>query len=639
MAMKLKRPDADGKKQGKISPSGGGEKEHNGRRTALILCLIALPVLILFYVVILYWSNPHTKGKQLRLDAYLTLVRQGQVQDATILDLDNRITGHYSGGNYWIATGSSQISPIFSQIFAALNQAGVPTVVKQQPLKNLIGPVTTVLPVMILLDGLVIVILLVSGRGAGDALGGFGKSRHKRQATGESKITFSDVAGVDEAIEELREVRDYLSQPDRFLAMGASVPKGILLTGPPGCGKTLLARALAGESHVPFFSISGSDFVEMFVGVGAARIRDLFKVAKANTPAIIFIDELDAVGRSRTVAAVSGQDERESTLNQLLVEMDGFDSGSGVLVVAATNRPDILDSALLRPGRFDRRVTIERPDIRGRLDILRVHARGKPMADEVDLEQVARRTVGFSGADLSNVVNEGAILASRRGSEVIQSSHLVEAIERVVAGPERKSRIMTPADRDRIAFHEAGHAVVAASMPGHDPIGKVSIVSRGHAGGFNWIVPERDQLIASRNELTYRIAFFMGGRASEEMILGDVSTTAEDDLQRASVLARRMVAELGMSTRLGPMSVKADPSAYEPTTPSPRLLSDIDDEILSILREGEEYAKATIRENRAVIDQLVAKLVEVESLEGEVLDAFLSGVVAPQMAPPVPAAS
>jgi cell division protease FtsH len=630
MAMNLRRRGKDGEpKGGKIQSDEGKEKERNGRRMALILCLIALPVLILFYAVVLYWSNPHTGGRQLRLDAYLTLIRQGQVQDATILDVDNRITGHYSGGQYWIATGSSQISPIFSQIFAALNQAGVPTVVKQQPLKNLIGPVTTVLPVMILLDGLVIVILLVSGRGAGDALGGFGKSRHKRQQQGESKITFADVAGVDEAIEELREVRDYLSNPDRFLAMGAQVPKGILLTGPPGCGKTLLARALAGESHVPFFSISGSDFVEMFVGVGAARIRDLFRVAKANTPAIIFIDELDAVGRSRTVAAVSGQDERESTLNQLLVEMDGFDSGSGILLVGATNRPDILDSALLRPGRFDRRITIERPDIRGRLDILRVHARGKPMADEVDLEMIARRTVGFSGADLANVVNEGAILASRRGSEVIQSAHLAEAIERVVAGPERKSRILTPADRDRIAYHEAGHAVVAASMPGHDPIGKVSIVSRGHAGGFNWIVPERDVLIASRIELTHRIAFFMAGRASEEVILGDVSTTAEDDIQRASALARRMVAELGMSDRLGPMSLKPDMSAYEPTTPSPRLLSDVDAEILTILREGEAYALATIRENRAVIDQLVAKLVEVESLEGDVLNAFLSGVVAP----------
>jgi cell division protease FtsH len=635
MAMMMRRRsenDAPAPRTDKQARSSGSDKEHNGRRTALILCLLALPILILFYVVVLYWSNPHTGGHELRLDAYLTLVKQGQVQDATILDVDNRITGHYSGGQYWVATGSSQLSPVFQEAFSALSQAGVPTVVKQQPLKNLIGPITTVLPVMILLDGLIIVILLVSGRGGADAFGGFGKSRAKRQAQGESKITFSDVAGVDEAIEELREVRDYLARPDRFLAMGASVPKGILLTGPPGCGKTLLARALAGESHVPFFSISGSDFVEMFVGVGAARIRDLFRVAKANTPAIVFIDELDAVGRSRTIAAVSGQDERESTLNQLLVELDGFDSGSGVLVVAASNRPDILDSALLRPGRFDRRITIERPDIRGRLDILRVHARGKPMADSVDLELIARRTVGFSGADLANVVNEAAILASRRSSELIQSSHLVEAIERVVAGPERKSRILSNEDRDRIAFHEAGHAVVAASLPGHPPIGKVSIVARGSVGaGFNWLLPVGDQLISTRADLTNRIAFFMGGRASELVILGDVSTAAEDDLLKASSLARRMVADLGMSERIGPMSAKIDPTAMDATGPSPQLASDIDKEAMEIIRRGERYAVAAIEENRAVIEQLVAKLVEVENLEGEVLEAFLSGVVAPQL--------
>ncbi len=618
----LRSKDQDDKQAEGAPPDE--EDQNRGKRRALILCLAALPILILLFVLVLVYSTPRTPGTKLRLDQYLNLVRQGQVQSANILDTENRIVGRYSGGQYWVAYGTQPT--IFSQLSGTLESAGVPTVVEQQPFRNLVTPAELILPSFIIIDGLFVIFLLM-GRGAEGGVGGFGKSRHKRQLGGEAKITFADVAGVDEAIEELQEVRDYLSNPDRFLAMGASVPKGILLAGPPGCGKTLLARALAGECQVPFFSISGSDFVEIFVGVGAARIRDLFKVTKANAPAIVFIDELDAVGRTRSVGAVSGQDERESTLNQLLVEMDGFDSGSGVLVLAATNRIDILDTALLRPGRFDRRVTIDRPDVKGRLDILRIHARGKPLGDEVDLEKVARRTVGFSGADLANVVNEGALLASRRASVVIQSSHLLEAIERVVAGPERHSRVMSAEERDRVAYHEGGHAVVAAALPGCDPVSKVSIVARGHAGGFTWYLPEGDQFLARRSQLVDRITVLVAGRAAEQVMLGETSTAGEQDLQQAAILARRMVAEWGMGERLGPLSLKmnGDP-LFESSGPSSRLSSDVDDEVIEILKRAEQTALGVVEENRPVLEALVAKLIEVENMEGEVLDGFLSGV-------------
>jgi cell division protease FtsH len=605
------------------SPTPDIEDRNKNRRRGLLLAIAALPVLAAFYATLLYWSNPHTGGTELRLDQYVTLLRQGRIQTATILESDNRITGKYDRGTYWVAVGSRET--VFSRMTSALEDAGVAYKVKQQPLKNLIVPASLILPALLVVDGLFILFLIMRPGGGADAMG-FGKSKAKRLATGESKITFSDVAGVDEAIEELAEVRDYLGSPDKFLAMGASVPKGILLTGPPGCGKTLLARALAGESNVPFFSISGSDFVEIFVGVGAARIRDFFAVAKQAAPCIVFIDELDAVGRGRTAMAVGGQDEREATLNQLLVEMDGFDAGSGVVVLAATNRPDILDAALLRPGRFDRRVSVDRADVRGREAILKIHARGKPMAPNVDLEAVAKRTVGFSGADLANVVNEAALLAARRGATQIEQKLLFEAIERVVAGPERRSRILSPQDRSRIAYHEAGHAVVSTSLPGTDRVGKLSIVARGHAGGFTWMVPEGDQVTVTRSQLLDRIAALLGGRAAERLVTGEVSSGATSDLEHAVTVSRRMISDFGMSETLGPYIVKPFTNGFQGEWGvgySERIASEIDAEIQAILRKAEDRAKEAILANRAAFERLARTLIEVETLEDEALDELL----------------
>jgi cell division protease FtsH len=636
------KPDAPKRKKGGDDPNKPGgpaddaDRKAQMRKRGLILCIVALPVLIAFYVTLLWWSNPRTPGRELRIDQYITLLRQGRVQTATILESDQRIVGRYDRGQYWVAVAAGR-ETIFSRLTSALEDAGVAYKVQQQPLKNLVIPASMILPALIIVDGILILWLTLGRNRMGDAFA-FGKSKARRVATGESKITFADVAGVDEAIEELAEVRDYLGNPEKFLAMGASVPKGILLTGPPGCGKTLLARALAGEANVPFFSMSGSDFVEIFVGVGAARIRDFFRVAKEAAPCICFIDELDAVGRGRTAMAVGGQDEREATLNQLLVEMDGFESGSGVVVLAATNRPDILDSALLRPGRFDRRVGIDRPDVRGREAILKIHSRGKPLVPEVDLTAVAKRTVGFTGADLANVVNEAALLAARRGSTQIENRNLFEAIERVVAGPERRSRILSPQDRHRIAYHEAGHAITSTSLPGADKVGKLSIVARGHAGGFTWLVPEGDQATVTQSQLLDRIAAMLGGRAAEEMVTGEVSSGATADLEHAGSLARRMVADFGMSEKLGAYIIKPLSPGFQGEWGagySERIASLVDGETQAILTWADVRAKAALQANRELLDKVAQTLMEVESLEGDVLDELLVGVKPPPDMPPV----
>ena len=526
-------------------PSTSDSARNGGRRQALLFAALALPFLVGLYALVLgYWARPQSTGRQLRLDQFLEAVAKNRVGNATILAADDRVIGSYDGGNrYWVDFAGGH-ETLFARITGALEQAGVPTTVQSQPLKSLVAPVSMLLPMLILADVMVILALVAKG---GGQLGGFGRAGARQVGEGEPTLTFADLAGADEAVEEMAEIRDYLADPSRFAAMGAAVPKGVLLSGPPGCGKTRLARAVAGESAVPFFSISGSDFVEMYVGVGAARIRDLFATAKAAAPAIVFIDEIDAVGRARSTSAAGANDEREATLNQLLVEMDGFSAEVGVVVMAATNRPDILDAALLRPGRFDRRITLDPPDLKGRAAILAIHAGGKPLADDVDLAAIARQTAGFSGADLANVVNEAALLATRRSASRIEATDFGEAVERVVAGPQRRSRILSLADKRRVAFHEAGHAVVAASQPGSNQVAKVSLVARGHGQGSMTSAGEGDRILATRSELCDRIAVLLGGRAAEELVLGQPSTGSNDDLAKATELARRMVTECGMS--------------------------------------------------------------------------------------------
>jgi cell division protease FtsH len=460
-------------------------------------------------------------------------------------------------------------------------------------------------------------------RSAGEAVLSFGKSRARVVADRDTGVRFDDVAGADEAKYELKEVVDFLKNPDRYKALGANIPKGVLLVGLPGTGKTLLARAVAGEAGVPFFSLSGSDFVEMFVGVGAARVRDLFEQAKAQAPCIIFIDELDAIGRERGVHIGAGNDEREQTLNQLLVEMDGFDANVGVIILAATNRPEVLDRALLRPGRFDRQVVIDPPDLDGRAAILKVHARGKPLAENVDLRQIARGTPGFSGADLANALNEAALLAARRSSKVITQKDLEDAVEKVLAGPERKSRRLDEAEKRRVAYHEVGHALVAAYSEHADQVHKVSIVPRGRAAlGYTLQLPIQEQFLLTQSELFDRIKGLLGGRASEEVVYDEVSTGAENDLDRATTLARQMVCMYGMSDAVGLVHCAKRPAMFLPgddvTTQndcSPETARQIDAEVKRILDEAYEQAKKILTDHRDQLDLVARELFQRETLD------------------------
>ncbi len=496
--------------------------------------------------------------------------------------------------------------------------------------------------VPLLIFGALLFFLFRQARGANNQAMSFGRSKARLFPANRVTVTFDDVAGVEEAKQDMQEVVDFLKAREKFQSLGARIPKGVLLVGPPGTGKTLLARAVAGEADVPFFNISGSEFVEMFVGVGASRVRDLFEQAKRNTPCIVFIDEIDAVGRQRGAGLGGSHDEREQTLNQILVEMDGFDTNTSVIVIAATNRPDILDPALLRPGRFDRRVILDLPDITGRLAILKVHSNGKPLGKEVNLEVLAKSTVGFSGADLENLVNEAAILAARLSKKTIGMSEFEESVDKVMAGPERKSRKISPQEKEIIAYHEAGHALVARMLPHADPVHKISIVARGMALGYTKQLPAEDRYLVSRSQINDMLAHMLGGRSAEELIFKEITTGASDDIKRATALARRMVVDFGMSGKLGPRTfghkeemVFLGREISEQRDYSEEIARQIDEEVQSIIQTAHKTAMKILTENKSKLKNLAEKLIAQETLEGKDLENTFKDVGLPTTEPEI----
>jgi cell division protease FtsH len=514
-------------------------------------------------------------------------------------------------------------------------------IIPPSPWVGIVSTLGYIVPFLFL--GVVFWFVFRQAQGSNNAAMSFGKSRARMFTGDQPSVTFGDVAGVEEAKEELQEVVEFLREPEKFISLGARIPKGVLLVGPPGTGKTLLAKAVSGEAGVPFFSISGSEFVEMFVGVGASRVRDLFDQAKRHSPCIVFVDEIDAVGRQRGAGLGGSHDEREQTLNQMLVEMDGFDTDTNVIIMAATNRPDILDPALLRPGRFDRRVVLDRPDMRGREAILKVHVKGKPLASNTDLGVLARSTPGFVGADLENLVNEGAILAARRNKKAIEQEDLEEAIERVIAGPERKSRLISEEEKRIVAYHEAGHAVVMNAVAEADPVHKVSITARGMAGGYTLALPEEDRTLMGRNKLLAEMAGLMGGRAAEEIVFSDVTSGASNDLERVTKMARAMVTRLGMSSDLGPMVygqkeelIFLGREISEQRDYSDAVAEQIDKEVRSLVNDAYEKAKKILLQYRENLDTIARKLLEVETLSREEFEALFPPPIPKSGGTPVP---
>jgi cell division protease FtsH len=592
--------------------------------------MLAILLVFVLLIVVLKFTGSSQYQKQSTSYVY-NLVATKQVKSAILNDPTQVIQVTTKGGAQyeaaWVGNQGNQLAAMLQAQSKAEHNPQLYNVLNPQG-NSLLSVLLGWLPFIVIF--LLFFVFMNQMQGGGSRVMNFGKSRAKLITKDTPKTTFADVAGADEAIEELEEIKEFLQTPAKFQAIGAKIPKGVLLYGPPGTGKTLLARAVAGEAGVPFYSISGSDFVEMFVGVGASRVRDLFEQAKANAPAIVFVDEIDAVGRHRGAGFGGGHDEREQTLNQLLVELDGFDTKGGVIVIAATNRPDILDPALLRPGRFDRQIVVAQPDLAGRKGILRVHARGKPFGPDVDLDVIARRTPGFTGADLANVINEGALLTARANQTQISMGHLEEAIDRVTAGPKRKSVLLSEKERKIIAYHEGGHALVGHAMPHADPVHKITIIPRGRALGYTAAAPSEDKFLVSRAEMMDQLAMLLGGRAAEELVFHEPTTGAANDIEKASSIARGMVTEFGMSERLG--ARKFGTGDGEPFLGremshardySEEIASAIDDEVRRLIESAHDEAWTVLVQYRDVLDALVLQLMEHETLSrDQVLDIF-----------------
>jgi cell division protease FtsH len=611
-------------------------------RSSIIYLLLFVAIIVM---VVYQFQQQSTTQESLTINELAADIQAGKVE--RVIEDDNRLRVIYSDGTERESQKESDAT-----LIQQVKELGVTTgalsadsiFIEVKPPSAWLGIATAL--------GYFIPFLLLAGvfwfvfrqaQGSNNAAMSFGKSRARMFSGDHPAVTFDDVAGVEEAKEELAEVVEFLREPEKFISLGARIPKGVLLVGPPGTGKTLLAKAVSGEAGVPFFSISGSEFVEMFVGVGASRVRDLFEQAKRHSPCIVFVDEIDAVGRQRGAGLGGSHDEREQTLNQMLVEMDGFDTDTNVIIVAATNRPDILDPALLRPGRFDRRVVLDRPDMRGREAILRVHVKGKPLAPEVDLAVLARSTPGFVGADIENLVNEGAILAARRNKKVIGQIDLEEAIERVIAGPERKSRLISEEEKRIVAYHEAGHAVVANSLPEADPVHKVSITSRGMAGGYTIMLPEEDRTLMSRKKLYADMVSLLGGRAAESIVFDDITSGASNDLERVTRMARSMVTRLGMSSKLGPMVygqkeelIFLGREISEQRDYSEDVAKQIDIEVRKLVSEAYEHSKAIVNQYRDKLDTVAQRLLEVETISREEFEEMFPTPVKKNSGTPVP---
>jgi cell division protease FtsH len=591
---------------------------------------IALVVVFIVIAAMLYSQMGQLGIETLNYTDLLTRIQQDRVASMNINRDTDAADGAFvpsrdTAGKETTEHFRCNLPPDYSDLLKNAAEHGVKvTFVRPSGLAVLLNPTMLLWIAMLLLPiGLVWFIVSRQSQAGGQSQAfNFGKSRARMMNPERARVTFKDVAGLEEVVDELNEVVDFLKEPAKYQRLGAEIPKGVILLGPPGCGKTLLAKAVAGEANVPFFFISGSDFVEMFVGVGAARVRDLFDQAKRRAPCLVFIDELDAVGRLRGTGIGGGHDEREQTLNQLLVEMDGFEPNSGVIVLAATNRPDVLDPALLRPGRFDRRIVVDSPDAKGREEILKIHLKNKPLGPDVDMRELAQRTPGFSGADLRNVANEAALLTARKRLERVSMEQLAEAIERVVAGPERRSRVISEQEKKVIAYHELGHAVVAYRLPGADPVHKISVLPRGLALGYTLQFPEEDTFLHTRRQLLDRICILMGGRSSEELIFNEVTTGANNDLERATELAREMVTRFGMSDKLGPLtfgnkhhSIFLGKALAEDRNYSEDIASLIDEEVRHIVNECHEKARSILASNRRWMDRVSKTLIEQETLE------------------------